>query len=213
VFAKTVNLESLAGTVSAGSAGAAASAHRAVHASAALATLIGARQVQVGAIVDATAGTVRVTTATPARGHLQSVVVGGGRFRILQPRSGRGLADLVLLDSRIHRGCTRTSARAIGLLRADAKGRFRTSGTYAAATLRGTTGSWSISDRCDGTLTHVTRGSVTVHDPRAHKTVVVRAGASYLAHAARAVGSSYRLSPTHLTTTCRHSSKCPKLVI
>jgi hypothetical protein len=184
VFAKTVNLESVAGTVSVGPAGVAAFTPQVAPASAAFATLIGARQVPLGAIVEATAGTVRVTTATGGRRRLQSAVVGGGRFKILQPRSGRGLAELVLIDSRVRRGCTRTSARTIRVLRADAKGRFRTSGTYATATLRGTMGSWSISDRCDGTLTHVTRGSVTVHDPRARKAVVVRTGASYLARAA-----------------------------
>jgi hypothetical protein len=40
---------------------------------------------------------------------------------------------------------------------------------------------WSIADRCDGTLTHVSRGTVVVSNLVRHVTVVVRAGHSYLA--------------------------------
>jgi hypothetical protein len=36
-------------------------------------------------------------------------------------------------------------------------------------------------DRCDGTLTRVTSGAVSVRDFRRHRTVLVRAGHSYLA--------------------------------
>jgi len=41
-------------------------------------------------------------------------------------------------------------------------------------------------ERCDGTLTRVTRGVVSVRDERARRTVIVRAGSSYLARAVRA---------------------------
>jgi ferric-dicitrate binding protein FerR (iron transport regulator) len=47
------------------------------------------------------------------------------------------------------------------------------------ATVRGT--SWYVEDRCDGTLTRVSKGSVSVYDRGRHRTVVVRAGHSYLA--------------------------------
>jgi ferric-dicitrate binding protein FerR (iron transport regulator) len=67
----------------------------------------------------------------------------------------------------------------LNLLRADAKGRFRTRGRYSSATVRGT--GWDTSDRCDGTLTSVRRGSVTVQDLRRAKTVIVRSGQRYLA--------------------------------
>jgi hypothetical protein len=63
---------------------------------------------------------------------------------------------------------------------ADHGGHFRTHGHNSVATVRGTR--WLTEDRCDGTLTKVTQGAVTVHDRRAHRTVVVRAGHSYLAH-------------------------------
>jgi hypothetical protein len=61
------------------------------------------------------------------------------------------------------------------------KGRFRTKGRYSSATVRGTI--WLTADRCDGTLTIVKRGTVSVRDLRRHKTVKVKAGHSYLARA------------------------------
>ena len=63
----------------------------------------------------------------------------------------------------------------------DNHGKFRTKGRYAAATTRGTL--WSVADRCDGTLTHVSKDSVTVNDFVRHKTIILRAGHSYLAKA------------------------------
>jgi hypothetical protein len=59
------------------------------------------------------------------------------------------------------------------------KGRFRTQGRYAAATVQGTY--WLTSDRCDGTLVQVKRGVVQVNDLAKHKLVTVRAPGSYLA--------------------------------
>jgi hypothetical protein len=69
----------------------------------------------------------------------------------------------------------------LGLLRGVAKGRFRTTGRFAAATVRGT--DWGVRDRCDGTLTVVRKGVVLVTDFRLHQNVPVRAGQSYLARA------------------------------
>ncbi|MEA2302158.1 MAG: hypothetical protein QOE44_2693, partial [Solirubrobacteraceae bacterium] len=42
---------------------------------------------------------------------------------------------------------------------------------------------WTTTDRCDGTLTQVTRGAVTVFDLRRRRNIVVSAGHSYLAAA------------------------------
>jgi ferric-dicitrate binding protein FerR (iron transport regulator) len=60
-------------------------------------------------------------------------------------------------------------------------GRFRTTGRFAAGTVRGT--EWGVRDRCDGTLVVVTRGTVTVRDFRHHRSVVVQGGHAYLASA------------------------------
>ena len=40
-----------------------------------------------------------------------------------------------------------------------------------------------MEDRCDGTLTTVKRGKVAVRDLRRKRTILVRAGKSYLARA------------------------------
>jgi hypothetical protein len=63
------------------------------------------------------------------------------------------------------------------------KGHFRTKGRYSSATVRGTV--WLTTDRCDGTLTVVKQGVVSVNDFTRKKTVKVTAGKSYLAPAHR----------------------------
>ena len=73
------------------------------------------------------------------------------------------------------------SRRLIRRLRARGRGRFRTRGRYSSATVRGTT--WTIADRCDGTLTSVRSGTVAVRDFRRRRTIIVRAGKAYLARA------------------------------
>ncbi|MGZ4331685.1 MAG: hypothetical protein ACXVXL_27240, partial [Solirubrobacteraceae bacterium] len=45
------------------------------------------------------------------------------------------------------------------LLHASGHGKFRTKGRYAAATVRGTI--WTTADRCDGTLVHAIKDTVT----------------------------------------------------
>jgi hypothetical protein len=71
----------------------------------------------------------------------------------------------------------------LGSLWGNGKGKFRTDGKYSSATVRGTI--WLTQDRCDGTLTTVKRGIVSVRDFKRRKTVSVKAGHSYLARAAR----------------------------
>jgi hypothetical protein len=145
------------------------------------------RAVPIGTLVDTTAGTVRLTSANPNR-QTQSGRFFRGAFRIEQPRSAGGLVNLVIRDSLTQSACGGQAARpaavnpkVLGLLRGTAKGRFRTTGRFAAATVRGT--DWGVRDRCDGTLTVVRRGVVAVRDFHAHKTVIVRAGQTYLAKA------------------------------
>ena len=78
----------------------------------------------------------------------------------------------------------------LGKLWGSGKGKFRTSGKYSSATVRGTI--WLVEDRCDGTLTKVSRGTVSVRDIKRKKTVTVKAGHSYLARAQRAASKSKR---------------------
>ena len=72
----------------------------------------------------------------------------------------------------------------LGKLWGNGKGKFRSNGTYSSATVRGTV--WLTQDECDGTLTRVRRGRVSVRDFMRKKTVTVKAGHSYLARAKRA---------------------------
>ena len=162
-----------------------------------------ARQLPLGTKIDARQGTLKLTAASGARrGKLQFGTFGGGLFRTAQDRAGinKGLTTLSLLEGAFTGAPTYASCKAgkaadvssptayaalskkvLQTLHASAKGKFRTSGKYGAATVRGTV--WSISDRCDGTLVAVQRDTVAVQDFVRHVTVIVHAGHSYLARA------------------------------
>jgi hypothetical protein len=139
-------------------------------------------QIPVGSIVDATNGRVRVVTALPG-GKTQSADFFQGAFVVTQARSG--LADLALFGGsfaacgKAARAAAAAKSTTIRKLWGSGTGKFRTKGRYATASIRGTT--WLTSDRCDGTLVKVTKGSVTVRDLVAKKSVVVKKGQSYLA--------------------------------
>jgi hypothetical protein len=146
------------------------------------------RSVPVGTVVDATIGRLSLTSANPPPGYTQTGQFFGGVFQIEQNRARGGLVDLVIRDNFSRSACAPGAARAaalsqrvLGLLRGVAKGRFRTTGRFSAASVRGT--NWGVRDRCDGTQTVVREGTVIVTDFRRHKTVVVGAGQTYLARA------------------------------
>jgi uncharacterized repeat protein (TIGR01451 family) len=102
-------------------------------------------------------------------------------FTIEQPASG-GAPTLTLTGGDFSACSSRTlsaNSKPIRALWGSAHGNFRTTGKYAAATVRGTI--WLVEDRCDGTLTQVVQGVVDVFDVTKRKTVTVNAGSSYLA--------------------------------
>ena len=157
------------------------------------ATLAGNAPVPVGSIVDARRGTVQLVTALPG-GATQTGTFHGSMFQVRQPQGGHGMTDLVLRGGSF--AACRSSARQAGAAHAagrsrvvrrlwgsDHHGRFRTRGSNSIATVRGT--SWVTTDRCDGTLTSVSQGSVSVRDLHAKRTVLVHAGHSYLARGRR----------------------------
>jgi hypothetical protein len=179
VFAKTVRLAPVSGTVLIRIPGAAD-----------FIELRSAETLPIGTVIDTRAGTVRLTSATAPPSKLQSGNFFLGRFKVQQQHSLKGLTDLVIQDKLKRSVCSaqgqqataaKLSARILGLLRGKAKGHFRTRGHFAAATVRGT--EWGVRDRCDGTLTVVTRGVVAVRNFTLHKTVIVRTGQTYLAKA------------------------------
>jgi hypothetical protein len=159
--------------------------------------------IPVGAEVDARNGRVVVTAAADTGGaKTQTAEFYGGLFEVRQSvpkttsRSPVSITTELSLKSASASGCPRPShARAVaaakkkgpksvlGKLWGNGKGRFRTSGKYSSATVRGTI--WLTEDRCDGTLTTVKRGIVDVRDFVRQKTLAVKAGHSYLARAGR----------------------------
>jgi hypothetical protein len=127
--------------------------------------LTGRRLVPVGSVIDATRGTVRLTTASTVRTRTQSGLFNGGAFVVSQRRSG--LTTLTLAGGRHPGLCTprgrdavaaSLSTAALRTLHGRAHGRFRTQGRFAAATVRGT--DWTTTDRCDGTFVADTHGRV-----------------------------------------------------
>jgi hypothetical protein len=149
-----------------------------------------ARQIPVGSFLDTTKGTVKLQSAANPAGKRQTGTFLDSLFQVRQSRkrSARGLTDLILKGSSFSRcgqvgkgknAAASLSKRTIRRLRANAKGRFRTSGRNSSATVRGTI--WNVTDRCDGTLTSVKRGTVVVRDFRRKKNVTLKAGKSYLA--------------------------------
>ncbi|MFI5003423.1 MAG: fibronectin type III domain-containing protein, partial [Solirubrobacterales bacterium] len=153
-----------------------------------------ARQIPFGSILDTTAGVVSITTATTAssKGMLQSGDFGAGLFKLLQGRKQQGLTNLDIIDTHSARQVCATrgkariaaghpSSKVLGRLNASGHGHFSARGQYSAATVRGTI--WSVANRCDGTLTRVKRGVISVRDFRRRKTFTLFTGQSYLARA------------------------------
>ena len=158
-----------------------------------------ARQIPTGSQIDALHGSLRMVTATGKVGKTQNATLAGGIFKFSQARSGinKGLTSLNLVESafqgapsystcKAKHGATDATAAALSsktlqLLKVSAKGKFKTTGRYSSATVRGT--AWTIADKCNGTLTHVTRDTVLVDDFVRHTTILLHAGQSYLAKA------------------------------
>jgi hypothetical protein len=147
--------------------------------------LTDAASVPVGALLDTRRGSVQLKTELPG-GKTQTGTFHGGLFEVRQPAGTGGMTELVLRGPMptCGAGGVRAAATAAkrpprGLWGRDNHGRFRTRASNSVATVRGT--EWYVADRCDGTLTRVTKGRVAVRDLHSGRTVVVRAGHSYLA--------------------------------
>ena len=175
--------------------------------------LTGAANVPVGSQLDTSKGRVALTSAADTGGgKTQTSDFYQGIFAVKQsvpkkkPRKPKALVTDLVMKGEIPRSqCAplkgaRSAAdvatkkkgpkAVLGKLWGSGKGKFRTDGKYSAATVRGTI--WLVQDRCEGTLTKVTRGTVQVRDFKRKKTVTVKAGHSYLARAQRAASKAKR---------------------
>jgi hypothetical protein len=173
----------------------------------------GAANIPVGSQLDTRKGRVALTSAADTGGaKTQTSDFYQGIFQVKQalpkkkPTKPTALTTDLVMKGQIARSqCAplkgaRAAAEAakkkkgpkavLGKLWGSGKGKFRTNGKYSAATVRGTI--WLVEDRCEGTFTKVTRGTVRVRDFKRKKTVTVKAGHTYLARALRAATKSRR---------------------
>jgi CSLREA domain-containing protein len=140
-------------------------------------TLKDGQQVPVGTTMDTTKGQITMVAA----GRKQKAWFYDGLFKFGQTRGRKPLTTLSLTAKL---ACPKgngaiAAAKKKRRLWGDGKGRFRTKGSFSSATVRGT--KWLTEDRCNGTLTRVTKGTVTVRDFKRKRNVIVRAGQRYLA--------------------------------
>jgi hypothetical protein len=149
--------------------------------------LTGQTEVPVGSQVDTLHGTIALTAGLGG-GKTNSANFYQGLFTILQKKAKNAYMTLRLDGGKFGScGGTRSlsltvkSKKPIRRVWGSGKGRFATKGRYSSATVRGT--KWLTQDQCNGTLTKVLRGVVSVQDFRTHKTVKVPAGHQYLAKA------------------------------
>jgi streptogramin lyase len=162
----------------------------------------------VGAAVDARQGHVELTSEG-CRGGTQTGTFGGGIFSVRQSRAACGRVDVYLrggdfrqcrLPARRRAGGSQVASasrvrRVRKLWGRDRGGKFRSHGRHSHATVRGTR--WVTIDRCDATVTRVTDGAVAVRDRVRHRTVLVRAGHSYVAKSRRALRREARRQRRH----------------
>jgi hypothetical protein len=157
-------------------------------------------QFAVGSECDTTRGVIGITSAagratkskrlgggeaTPT----QSSDFYGGRFVVTQQPAAQPVTQLTLSGGDFAKKCGKKKRRleaveadpVVRKLWGKGKGRFRTRGRYASATVRGTT--WETEDRCRSTAVHVTTGKVTVTDEVRHKNMTVTAGHTVVVNA------------------------------
>lgn len=161
-------------------------------------------QFPIGTLINATNGRVTLTIVD-AQGTVQSADFYEGVFVITQQATD-GTLVLTLTGGDFTSDCSASAKRALSAtsppkgggksvrhLWGDGKGKFRTSGRYSAATVRGT--KWLTDDRCQGTLVFVESGIVDVLDLILQRTFTLTAGQSYLAQPAAFL-------PARIVTQC-----------
>ncbi|HEX4108529.1 MAG TPA: fibronectin type III domain-containing protein [Solirubrobacteraceae bacterium] len=155
-----------------------------------------AREIPVKSKLNTTKGTVELFSATTAHStptNLQSGDFNAGVFQVLQTRKQKGLTTLSLTGGlnrakvckSAHKAglasAAKLSSKVLRLLKSSAHGSFATRGSYSSATARGT--QWKTVDQCNGTLTEVQRGVVSVEVLRTRRKITLKAGKHYLAKA------------------------------
>jgi hypothetical protein len=134
-------------------------------------TLTGPQSIKVGSTLDARHGTVELTARVGT--HKQTARFGAGIFRVRQQSAGAPVA--IALAGASFRPCQPRSHKIVRRLRATTdRGRWQVVARQSVAGVAKAAG-WVTQDRCDGTLTVVRAGTVTVRGAHGH-TFTVRAG-------------------------------------
>jgi hypothetical protein len=139
-------------------------------------------QIPIGSLIDTTKGEINLVSAADKGGGVQNAWFYSGIFKVGQLSdltTELKLAGPKLSCPKGKKASTSAKKPKTRKLWGSGKGKFRTSGQFSSATVRGTR--WVVIDRCDGTLTQVKEGSVLVRDIKRRKNVIVRAGKQYLA--------------------------------
>jgi hypothetical protein len=140
-----------------------------------------AKQLPNGSSIDTRDGRVTITAAA-GKGKTDKADFYDGLFKIAQAKGTTTLTLTEVLDCKKAKSASAAAKKPkTRKLWGDGKGKFRTRGQYAAATVRGTR--WLVQDGCSFTKTTVKQGSVSVRDEVKKKTVIVRKGRSYTARA------------------------------
>jgi hypothetical protein len=137
--------------------------------------------IPVGSTVDTKRGTVEIAALPRTGAAVERSNFKDGIFRLTQRA---GITNLALSEPLA--ACPRRASSAQRKVKSrrlwgDGRGRFRITGRYSAATIRGTR--WMVRDTCAGTLTRVTQGAVNVR--YRGRTIIVRANRSFLARPRR----------------------------
>lgn len=144
-----------------------------------------------GTVVDARRGRVRITVEADDQGNVQSGEFYEGAFGVLQQPARvavtvlkLALGDFSKCGASPGKRAHRSASKSIRHLWGSAKGRFRTKGRFASATVRGT--QWETEDLCLATRITVVEGIVGVRDFRRRTTTPVSAGHSLTVSALQA---------------------------
>ncbi|MDA0161733.1 thrombospondin type 3 repeat-containing protein [Solirubrobacter ginsenosidimutans] len=158
--------------------------------------LKGVAAIPVGSTVDARKGELEMQSAangfsaSDKRAKQQTARMRAGMFAVRQAKLKKGAAkatsistDIGLLsppgaEATCQKGPSKGIVRSLSMV---AKGFYRALGGASTATARNAT--FITTDRCDGTITEVGKGRVTLAVKGSKKPVVVRAGGAYLAKA------------------------------
>jgi hypothetical protein len=134
-----------------------------------------------GATVNATGGDIQVIAKKSGTGFESGEFYDGG-FNLSQGKDGIVQAALTGRPTNCPTTPLSLARDASGPplhLWGHVHGKYKTRGHYGSASVQGTI--WLTEERCDGTFFRVVKGVLRIRDFTLHKTVIVRAGHSYLA--------------------------------